>query len=190
MLTLPMDNGLLKRMEFIDHGTSIEIVRKWFDLRIVILTAIAIFWDGFLYNWYADLPNNASALFVLFPLIQVGVGIGITYYAVAGWFNRTHIVVRRDLVSVRHRPFPWFGNKELKAFDLKQLYTKEKLTRTDEGGPCVSYEVRAVTKSGRNIKLVSDLVTQEQAIFIEQKIEQYLKIKDQAVPGEVWKRQS
>ena len=53
---------------------------------------------------------------------------------------------------------------------MKQLYAKKVFT---EGAS--TYQDSAVTKSGRKIKLVVGLETQEQATFIEQKIEKYLK---------------
>ena len=69
---------------------------------------------------------------------------------------------------------------------MKQLYGKEKISRS-RNSTSVSYELRAVTKSGRNIKLVGGLESQEQAIFIEQKIEKYLRIEDIPIPGEIHK---
>ena len=47
-----------------------------------------------------------------------------------------------------------------------------------------------MTKSGRNIKLVGGLESQEQAIFIEQKIEKYLRIEDAPVPGELYRHRT
>ena len=143
--------------------------------------------------WYSELPLNAPLVAVLIPLIHVGVGVGITYYVAAGWLNRTHITADYQKISIRHGPLPWFGNKNIEAWDLKQLYAKEKISRSHGrhgSSTRTSYAVRAVTKSGRNIKLVGGLTTQEQAIFIEQKIEKYLGIKDASVPGEIHKNRA
>jgi hypothetical protein len=146
------------------------------------MTVFAIFWDGFLFMWYSKV-KVANPMASYFPLIHVAVGIGLTYYVVAGWLNRTHILIGQGKIAVRHRPVPWIGEKTLEAADLKQLYAKDKVTHS-RNGTSVTYEVRAVTRSGRNIELVSGLESSEQAVYIEQEIEKYLNIEDIPIKGE------
>jgi len=184
-----IDIGLPEKIEFIDHVSHIEIVRTWFGMQFLLLTAFAVFWDGFLFFWYSSLPADGPLIAALFPLLHVGVGVGITYYALAGWFNRTHIYVGQGRIGVRHGPLPWPGNKEINAIDVKQLYAKEKVSRSEDS-TSVTFELRVVTKGGRNVKLVGGLETQEQAIFIEQKIEKHLRIEDAPVAGEIRKHWS
>ena len=193
MIRAPIDIGLPEKIQFFDHRSYIEIVQTWFGWEILILAAFAIFWDGFLFFWYNNLPQEVPLIAVLFPLLHVGVGVCLTYYVLAGWFNRTHIFANNQQIGVRHRPLPWFGNKDIEASDLTQLYAKEKISTSYSmygSATSTTYEVRAVTKSGRNIKLVGDLATQEQAIFIEQQIKKYLSIEDVSVPGEIYKHRA
>jgi hypothetical protein len=162
-----------------------EITRKWFGIQTILLTGFAVVWDLFLVFWYQKaLEHDAGLIFVLFPLLHVAVGVGLTYYVVASWVNKTHIYVNNLRFAVRHRPIPWIGNKDIPAGNLAQLYSKEKISRT-KNGTRVSYEVRANTKDGHNIKILSGLENQEQALFVEQQVEQYLHIKDASVPGEL-----
>ena len=184
MTSPAMDIGLPEKIRFLDHVSHIEIVRTWFGMQTLFLTAFAVFWDGFLFFWYSNIPEDGPLMVVLFPLLHVAVGVGVSYYALTGWFNRTHIYVGQGRLGVRHGPLPWPGNKEIDAHDVKQLYAKEKISRS-RNSTTVTYELRAVTKSGRNVKLVGGLESQEQAIFIEQKIERYLRIEDAPVPGEI-----
>lgn len=178
--------GLPEKLEIYDHGSYLEIVRKWFGLHVLFFTAFAIFWDGALVFWYGSIGEDTDLMAILFPLIHVAIGIGVTYYVVAGWLNRTYIFVSQSKIAVRHRPIPWLGNKEIFATDLKQLYAKSKISKDPEGGyPSETYEVQAITHSGRNIKLVGDLDSSEQALFIEQEIEKYLNIEDVPVKGEI-----
>ena len=44
-----------------------------------------------------------------------------------------------------------------------------------------------MTRGRRNIRIVSGLETQEQALYIEQTLESHLRIEDAAVPGEITK---
>ena len=180
-----MHMGLPDKMQLHHHGSHMEITRKWFGLQTVLLTGFAVFWDLFLLKWYDDvLQQDADIFFVLFPLLHVAVGIGLTYYVIASWFNTTHITVNNLELGVAHRPLPWIGSKKILSGNLAQLYSKEKVSRTSKGGRSVTYEVRANTKDGRNIKIVSGLENQEQALYIEQQIEQYLNIEDARVRGE------
>lgn len=189
MMHEPIDIGLPEQMRFIDHTTHIEIVRKWFAKKFLFLTPFAIFWDALLIFWYGRLTMDSPPMAILFPLIHVGVGVWLTYYVLAGWLNRTHVYVGQGLLGVRHTPLPWPGKMNIETTDIRQLYAKEvtKIHRQPNSVTTTStiYEVRAVTRSGRNIKIISELETQEQAIFVEQQIEKYLRIEDLPVQGEI-----
>ena len=173
--------GLPDSLELIRHDSYIEIVRKWFGAQFAFLTAFAIFWDGFLFFWYSKAFASGNLITLLFPLLHVAVGIGLTYYVVAGWFNRTHIYVSHGKMAVRHGPIPWFGNKELDTSSFKQLYTKEKISRNRNR--TVTYETHVITRDSKDLKLVGGLDTSEQALYIEQAIETYLGIEDMPVKG-------
>lgn len=184
----PIDIGLPEQMHFVDHTTHIEILRKWFSNQFLFLTGFVVFWDGILFMLYSRLTLDSPPMALAFPLLHVGVGVGLTYYVLAGWLNRTHIYVGQGRLEVRHAPIPWRGNLNIEATVLKQIYAKE-ATKTlrswSRYSTATGYEVRAVTKDGRNIKIVGGLNIQEQAIYIEQQIEKYLRIEDRAVPGEI-----
>ena len=89
-----------------------------------------------------------------------------------------------SFLSIRHVPLPYLGNKTVEASDVKQVYSKERISRSRRGGS-VTYEVHALTHSGRNLKLLSGLPNSEQALFIEQEIERFLRIQDVPVRGEI-----
>ena len=179
-----IDIGLPDKLGLAHHGSHIEITRKWFRWQIVVATSFAIFWDGLLFTWYSSIGENTDPMAIYFPLLHVAIGLGITYYALAGWVNQTRIIVGLGKLAVRHEPLPWLGNIELDTMNLKQLHTKEHITR-GKNGPYVTYEVHATTHNSKNIKLVSGLDTSEQALYIEQEIEKYLGIKDIPVKGEI-----
>lgn len=176
--------GLPDKLEIFHRGSSMEIVRKWFGWQIVFMTVFAMFWDGFLFIWYSKVGDSEEPMAMYFPLLHIAAGIGLTYYVVAGWLNRTYIRVSCGKIAVRHGPIPWVGNKELEVSNLKQLYAKEELSRSGRG-TTATYEVHAITHNGRNIKLVSGLETSEQALYIEQEIEKCLGIEDIPVKGEI-----
>jgi len=102
-----MQIGLPEQMRLQNHGSHIEITRKWFGLQTIFLTGFALIWDLFLLFWYDKvLQNDAEIIFNLFSLLHVGVGVGLTYYVIASWFNKTHICVSNLQLAIRHRPIP------------------------------------------------------------------------------------
>lgn len=180
-----MEIGLPDKMQAYQDGMDLVIVRRWFGATTVILTAFAAVWDGFMVFWYSHTPNNAPSLFFWFPLLHVGAGIYLTYRALAGWLNRTHLRVGQGRLSVRTAPLPFFNNRSIGATTVKQLYSKSQTHSGGEGGSWTSYSLHVVTNDGRNIKLVSDLESSEQAIFLEQEIEKRLGIVNVHVPGQI-----
>ena len=188
-MTKQTDLRLPDKLELFHRGSHIEIVRKWFGGKIVVQTVFAIFGSGgFLYMIPKRLPSESLEASIFFWLICAAIVIWLTYYLVAGWLNRTHILVGGGKITVRHRPIPWVGNLELGVSNLKQLYSTEKISRIRSSASSyevVTYEVHAVTPNGRDIMLVRDLETSAQALYIEQEIEKCLGIEDTPVHGEV-----
>jgi hypothetical protein len=167
----------------------LRIVRKWFGFKFVFLTLFVIVWDAFLINWYSNgfsssFQDGFELMFVLFPLVHVAVGLGLTYYVLAGYLNKTFIDVDFTSLSIKHAPLPFWGNKTVSSKTIRQLYCK----RDDFPNHRNSYRtfaIHAITSERRNIKLLSGLDTSEQALFIEQEIEKFLNIEDKPVKGEI-----
>lgn len=164
--------GLPDKLEIFHRGSSLAMVRKWFGWRVVCTAAFTLFW------WNVS-PGTQEPALIDAALLHVVVGIGLTYYVVAGWLNRTYILVKRDKITVRHAPLPWVGNKELESSMLKQLYAIETYYNN-----YVTCAIHAITQQGRDIALIRNL-TREQALYIEQEVEEYLGIEDLPVKGEI-----
>ena len=136
-----------------NHGSYIEITRTWFGLQTILLTGFALIWDLFLLFWYQKvLEHDAKIIFIIFPLLHVAVGVGLTYYVIARWFNSTHIYVSMLQLGIRHRPVPWIGYKEIPAGNIAQLYSKEKIhtARTEQGSATKSVQTRKTDTTSRS----------------------------------------
>lgn len=181
-----MSVGLPDKLEVNYTGSGFEIARKWFGLSTIIMTVFVVFWDGFLLFWYslAFGAAHGNLIMVLFPLMHVAIGIGLTYSTVASWLNSTRVKIDQGFVSVRNGPVPWFGNKDFLTGDLKQLYSKETISQ-GRNSTSATYEVHLITTSGKSEALVKGLETSEQALFIEQEIERHLGIEDVPVRGQL-----
>ena len=177
------DVDLPDRIKIIDKGSSIEIILRWFSLKIIVLTIFALFWDGFLFFYYSKILETGILFLQLLPVFHAAAGLLLTYYVIAGYFNKTFIKVNMSTISVKHFPLPFFGNKNIESRNIKQVYTKERIYHRS-GSVSISYEVHILTHNNKDIKLLSGLDTGDQGLFIEQQIENYLRIKDETVQGE------
>ena len=116
---------------------------------------------------------------IVFPIAHLAVGVGLTYSTLAGFLNRSYVVIDRDAFSVSHGPLPWLGNLRVPVSQVKQLYCKEKR------GKQTTYQLSVILKDGRKKDLLSNLDSPEIGFYMEHQIENWLKIPDQAVRGEI-----
>jgi hypothetical protein len=164
------------------QGSALEIVVVWKGKYFEFLAATAVMLDGaFFYEvlGYSDSVNSVGVV------VSLGMGIPATYWAIAGWLNRTYLKVRPGTLSVRHMPIPWPGSKEFSRLDIKQLYAYERIGPTKYDRGMTTYEVHVVTRRRGHQCLISGLETREQAMYIEQEIENHLAIEDETVRGEL-----
>ena len=169
-------------MEVSRQGSRLSIQRRWFGLHLLFLLFFCIAWDGFLIFWYsiALTQENVPWIMVVFPVGHLAVGVGLTYYVVAGFMNRTEIACDGSTLSVRHFPLPWPGALTLRCADAEQFFTVEHIG--SEGSR--SYEVCAVLRDGRKVEVLGSLTNPGEALFLEQTLESYLGLENRAVAGE------
>jgi len=172
-----------------ETGSELVITRSWFHWSVLFLTVFCVFWDGFLVMWYGIALHGgargaAAAPMLLFPLIHVAVGVGLTYFVVCSYVNRTVVTVNGSTLSVRHAPLPWPGNQVLDARRIDQLYCMQKVSHT-KNGTRTTYELYALDPEQRKTRLLKGLQDPDQVRFLEQEIERYLGIEDRPVSGEL-----
>ncbi len=172
-------------VRIVKDGQSACIVQRWFSWKYLPMAFFAVAWDSFLIFWYGmAIGTHAPWIFVVFPIAHLAVGIGITYSTLAGFFNRTTVELTRDALSVWYDPLPWFGEKTVKTGDLKQLFCTESGSN-GKNGPTYSYQLFAITRADRQVKLIGNLDSPDVALFFEQQLETWLRIEDVPVAGEI-----
>lgn len=177
---IPMPKGI----RVFHHAHGLRIVRRWFGAKFVGLIFFCAFWDGFMFFWFYTAITQKIWFMAAFGTLHGLVGVGLTYYLIAGLVNSTTITVLNGLVKIAHGPIRVPGNREIKADALRQLYTKRIVHHT-KNGTSISYELRALTADERDEKLLGGLEKEEQGLFIEQEIEKFLGITDRPIRGEV-----
>lgn len=178
---VPIPNGVTVE----NMGNKLTLTQKWFSWKYIPMVFFCVVWDSFLLFWYSmAFGGNAPIIFLLFPMIHVAVGVGLTYLTIAGFLNSSILEVTREELSIQHRPLPWFGNKTIPIMNITQLFSEEKISHT-KNGTSRAYSLNLVTRDGRKESLLSGLDSPDIALFIEQQIESWLHITDKPVGGEL-----
>jgi hypothetical protein len=178
--------------------TGLRLTWRWYSPAAWFLAAFCVFWDGFLVFWYAgatadvDFSQGYEALrgpqlmMLVFPLLHVGAGLGISYFTACRFLNRTVVDVSPREIRVTVGPLPWPGNRTVSPMQVAQVF-REEIVRQTKNGRSITYNVSAALKDQSKVKLLSGLDSPDQALFLEQEIERHLGIRDQPVAGEMRK---
>lgn len=143
--------------------------RRWWTPAVLFMTLFALFWDGFLVLWYSiafgftgmGALSGIGICFVLFPLGHVAVGVAITWWVIATWFNRTVVDVRDGRVTSSVGPIPWpFGRTHAVVLDAVDRF------RVEAKGARRGYGVVAEMKDGEALRVVAHLRNEGQAGWV------------------------
>ncbi len=163
---------------------GIRLTRRWFSPTYIGLAIFCVFWDGFLLFWYGiAFSTHAPIIMVLFPVLHLAVGIGLSYSTLAGFINKTEIAVTRQDLLIQHGPLPWTGNMTLPIAGIEQLYCRRIASHSHDHAD--TYCLCAIDQYGKRYDLIKNLESPEIGFYLEQQIETWLKIEDIAVDGEV-----
>lgn len=165
-------------------GANLIFTRKWFSPTYIFLAIFALFWNGFMAVWFGIAIISRIWPMAIFGTLHGVIGVAVAYIAVAGLVNSTLVRVGMGEIEVSHSPLPWFGKRHLETTGIAQLYSKQ-VSHSSRQRTSQTYEVHLATRDGRQVKLLSGLESSEQALFLEQEIERYLGVEDQAVRGEI-----
>lgn len=172
-----------------DDGVTRQLEYRWFTPVAFFLVFFCIAWDGFLVFWYTMALGGPFAndgpfglLMVVFPVAHVAVGLGLTYFTLCLFVNRTRISVD-DRLRVQHGPLFWSGGVNLPADGLSRLFCERVVSHTRRG-MSVSFKLMAETSDGRAVQLLSGLDGLPRAKFFERQLETWLGLPPTAVPGE------
>lgn len=179
---IPMPPGI-KIQKFM---SGIIITRRWFDLNVFWLLPFSIVWNVVWISWWYSvyLTVGFHWLPAIFLFSTVPLGVGLTYHTLATLFNTTTILADQNSLRIQHRPLPWMRNSEISTNDLSQFYCKARVSRS-RYGPYSQFELWAALQNGSSLLLLGTNLTMEQALYLEQKLEQTLSIKDQAMACEL-----
>ncbi len=149
------------------------------DLSKLTLLLSSLLWFAFLGFFYSNMGTDAPWIAYVFPLGHVLVGFLMLQRALKSLLNRTEVLVAGDTLSVYQGPIRLRRNQSVRIAEVRQLFVRrwEKSWKTKGESP-VRYDVRAELTDGSEVRLVTELRTDEQARFIEHTVESHLRIAD------------
>ena len=68
-------------------------------LFLIPLTIFVIIWDGFLIVFYLNVLPSHQTIPLIVSIVHLGVGIGFTYYVIAGYLNKTYILTTDEIFN-------------------------------------------------------------------------------------------
>jgi hypothetical protein len=163
-----------------------QITRVWHGLQTYALLLFSLIFNGvWIGNGFVEiLFSERELLPKLFSLVFPLLGLGLLYFTIATWLNKTQIYVSKNSIEVKHKPVPWFGSKRIKADNIEQFFVEEKYKGSSNGNPRYLYNVLGLTSESVQVKLISGLEYRDHARYIEKTIEDYLGIENVKVEGE------
>ncbi len=176
---------MTNKIKIIDDHYGFALEYRWMHWSAYVLIPFTLFWVGFLITWYAlgIKEGDTPLIFFFFPIIHVAVGVGLMYYTVCLFLNTTYIRIANNMLTVDHRPLPWWrGKKEFAVRDVEQLFVKEKIG----GKGSRTYRLYAKIRNNdldRSLLTIPNL-SSEEALQLEKVLERQLHIKDQPIRGE------
>lgn len=179
-LPIPIPSSINREVK----GEQLILRRRWLSsdrvsglvvsMGLIFFMAVVLF---FMKNMgLFDLLFTPLFLCAVLPIVG---GVGLTYSSLASLLNTTTIGVDPFELSVKHGPLPWGRSIQVDSARIRQIYCTERWAGGE--GPTV---VNAMIE-GEQVKLLSNLRSLEEALYIEQEIEAHLGIKNREVRGSV-----
>jgi len=130
---------------------------NWIDFQLFFLTFFAIVWNGFMFSMLVSAFSalREEGVLVFLPVLilpHTWVGLGLIYYVLAGYLNKTEVVLNDIELKINHTPIPWLGNHTISRHDIAQLYVKA--VRGNKGR--ISYQLHAISTHGKQQKFSLD----------------------------------
>ena len=166
-------------LDTLESGGRFIIRKTWFSMKIIPVLFFCIGWNAFLVFWYVAAfggfgDSGPVWLAIIFPIAHVAVGVGLSYYVIASFFNKTDLVISPDWVETNTRPIPWKGNAKIRPADIKGVLVRERA----DGYNKSQYRVMWVDRSMKERPLFLTLEELDQANFIRDELAEILGVEN------------
>ena len=176
-------------VEILRLRSELDISFTWWTphKKPTFLIFFTLFWNSIVSIFVIVALVTGEWMMLAGISIHLTIGLGLAYYLLCKYFNKTIFRVTNNYLTTKHRPFPvpFYGAKDISVADIDQFYCKEYVSHTENKQPKYAYAVYAITQTGKEIKVLKGLATPQQALYIEQEVEKFLGLVDRKVSGEL-----
>ena len=176
-------------IEILKLRSSLDIYLRWKGSKLNFLTIFTVIWDIVVFP--ITLVAIIFQIWFMLAVISIHLIIAIvmTYLLVARHRNTVEISVNEYRVKVKRTPLPvpFMDIGTIDTAKIDQLFCQQYISSKTNGQPNFSYKVMLRLKNGATKALIKGLGLPEQALYIEQEMERFLKITDRREPQE-WSR--
>ncbi|MFQ6551772.1 hypothetical protein AAD018_005425 [Aestuariibius insulae] len=146
-------------------GKDLRITWNWRNGTIWFLIPFFIFWNSIAMSFVqaGDFLSDPLSAFPI-PGIHLIFGVLGIGYVMVSLINRTTILAKDDVLSLRHHPIPWPGNVTFEKDDIESLF----VSKTQRSSKKNSWNVpvlQLVTKAGLRYELLKGKTEVEFADF-------------------------
>jgi hypothetical protein len=188
--------GKLVEEQLMPHGVEALKLKNELDIRLnwtkttskggrSFMTLFTFVWNIILLPFVLMAVFSGAWNILLFISLHLAVGLGLLWYTLSIYFNKSILSLTKRNLRIRSVPIPLptFRNKDLNVDDIDQLYVSKYTASTTNGVPNFAYALYAVMKDGSKESLLRGMNRETQR-YIEVEMERFLGIKNKKVSGE------
>jgi hypothetical protein len=189
-LKLPAPQPETIRVE--DVNGRRQITHRWFKPPTLWLVPLGGILGLLLGLWPWDtlkrLPWDMFVLMIFCLVLHLAAIVGLTYYLLVALLNQTTVRIDGTLLTIHHGPLLWRRTRCVETGNIIQLFCEQSYNFRHQLSPknweCEDYDLNARVTNGRKLKLLTGL-DKDQALFYQEKLEEWLATKPRPVPAEV-----
>jgi hypothetical protein len=176
--------------EVLHLPSSLDIRTNWSRGKsnggMWFLTFFTIMWNVAIWPIAISSIMSGAILSLLPMALHLAVGLGLMYFVLSKFINKTDIYVTEQDITITSTPLknPFTKDIVIPTKNITQLYVTRYVSSTTNGVPNYAYALYAIADGNRRIPLIKGM-NKETQLYLEQEIENFLDIDDEKVQGEV-----
>lgn len=177
--TMDAPEGLTSTHDF----DGLHLIYRWRKGSLPVQVLAVALVNALVLWWLADAYRQHRLDQAAVGLVFLAVGIWAIGSLLLTLLNRTHIRITVNQLTLRSGPLPVHSQRVMAREQIKQVYVVQFKHGTGRHTH-IRYRVQAALYDYADMILVENVGSADDALYIEQQIERFLKIRDVRVAGE------
>lgn len=160
------------------QGSTLKILYTWTSAKYFATLIFGAAWNLVIIYVFYEMSSQAPVFVMVLPVAFLLVGVGVLYYSLCGFFNRSEVTVTPHVFTVWHGPLPLFGSRSFRPTDITEVSIKVLYGKNNEE---TGYALEVQVPEGRMtvLKEIDDL---DDAQLIKRKLQAVLHLSQAAKP--------